>query len=194
MLLSGCVDDTARPASEPPDQTATETVTETPTPGAETPTYDCDAANRPASPEPDADPPGDAERYTYPTRPDSLSNEEIRSFAERYERAYRLNKLHSEWGANLNRASLSVEDTDTYDAPDGAAIAQVKHTYDAEIDGDDGPIEIDSPIIYASYYVDDDVVLRSVNKRLQEDVSRLVANPMETGQPVECFSETFTRA
>ena len=175
VLLSGCLGNTPEPA--------TETSTSTP----ERLLYDCDAANRPGPPEPDTDPPGDVERYTYPTQPESLSNEEIRPYANRYERAYRLNKLHSEWGENLNHASVSVEDTTTYDAPDGPAIAQVKHTYDAEIEGDDGPITIDSPTIYAAYYVDDDVVLRAVNKELQEDASRLVADPMEQGQPVECF-------
>jgi len=175
MLLSGCVGDTSEPA------------TGTPTPTAETSTYDCDATTRPPSPTPDADPPGDAERYTYPTRPDSLSNGTVRSYVERYERAYRLNKLHSEWETNLIHASVVSEDTNIYDAPDGAAIAQVKYAYDAEIEGDDGPIEIDSPTIYASYYVDDEVVLRAVNTELQEDVSRLVVDPVEQGQPVECF-------
>lgn len=47
---------------------------------------------------------------------------------------------------------------------------QVKYTYGAEIEGDDGPIEIDSPTIYASYYVNADVVLWAVDKGLQEDV------------------------
>ncbi len=111
----------------------------------------------------------------------------MRSYAKRYERAYRLNKLHSEYRSKLNHASVSIEDTTPYDAPDGGAITQVKYAYDAEIEGDDGPIEIDSPTIYASYYVDDEAVLRAVDNELQEDVSRLVADPLEQGQPVECF-------
>lgn len=124
----------------------------------------------------------------YPPRPESLSTEALHAYVEQYERTYRLNKLRSDHGTYLLRATVVVvEGTDTYDAPDGAAIAQVKYTYDAEIEGDDGPIEIDSPLLYASYYVDDTVVLRAVNTKLQEDVSRLVVNPMEQGQPVECF-------
>jgi hypothetical protein len=161
--------------------------TDGPTQTAETPTYECDAATRPASPSPDADPPGAADRYTYPTRPDSLSNEEVRSYVAQYERAYRLNKTYSRRGAYLNQVSVSIEETETYEAPDGAAIGQVMYTYDAEIEGDDGPLEIDSPILYASYYVDDEVVLRAADKELQESVSRLVVDPITQGQPVECF-------
>ena len=178
--LSGCLN-----GKSPDREDASETGS--PTQTAETPTYECDAATRPASPGPDADPPGDAERYTYPTRPDSLSDEEVRSYVARYERAYRLNKTYSQRGAYLNQVSVTIEETEIYDAPDGAVIVQVAYTYDAEIEGDDGPIEIDSPLLYASYYVDDEVVLRAVDKKLQENVSRLVVDPITQGQPVECF-------
>lgn len=191
VLVSGCVGTGSGPVTDTPAQTATETARETaigtPTLTAERPAYDCDAANRPAPPDHDANPPGDNKRYTYPSQPESLSNEEIRTYSEQYERAYRLNKLYSQHGAHLEHASVSVRNADIYAAPARAVIVQVKYTYDAEIEGDDGPIEIDSPILYASYYVDDEVVLRAVNKRLQEDVSRLVADPLEQGEPVECF-------
>jgi hypothetical protein len=179
-LLSGCLNGRS---SDGMDASETDGPTQT----AETPTYECDAATRPASPSPDADPPGAADRYTYPTRPDSLSNEEVRSYVAQYERAYRLNKTYSRRGAYLNQVSVSIEETETYEAPDGAAIGQVMYTYDAEIEGDDGPLEIDSPILYASYYVDDEVVLRAADKELQESVSRLVVDPITQGQPVECF-------
>lgn len=175
MLSSGCLGGASEPA------------TGTPNPTAEPSAYDCDTANRPPSPGPDADPPGDAERYTYPDRPDSPSNEAVRSYVERYERAYRLNELRSRWGANLDHAGVFVEGTDTYDAPDGAVIARVEYAYGAGIEGNDGPIEVDSPTIYASYYVDDDVVLRAVEEGHQEDESRLIPDPIEQGQPVECF-------
>jgi len=190
VLVSGCVGNLSEPATGTPAQTPTEmaheTATKTATPTSNRPAYNCDAATRPTSPDPDATPPGDDKRYTYPSRPESLLNEEIRSYAERYERAYRLNKLYSQHGAHLEHASVSVRNADIYASPGGTVIVQVKYTYDAEIEGDDGPIEIDSPILYASYYVDD-VVLRAVDKRLQEDVSRLVADPLERGEPVECF-------
>jgi len=178
--LSGCLIGWGSDSEDTPE-------TETPSQTAEKPTYECDAATRPASPEPDVDPPGSAERYTYPTRPDSLSNEKVRSYVAQYERAYRLNKTYSLRGAYLNQVSVSIEKTETYEAPDGAAIGQVMYTYDAEIEGDDGPIEIDSPILYASYYVDDEVVLRAVDTELQESASRLVVDPITQGQPVECF-------
>jgi len=191
VLSSGCFGTSRERVAGTRAQTSTESAsksaTGTPSSTAERPTYDCDAADRPPTPELDADPPGDAERYTYPDRPESLSTEEMRSYVERYEQAYRLNTLHSEWEANLNHASVVVEETDTYDAPDGTAIAQVKYTYDAEIEGDDGPIEIDSPRMYASYYVDDTVVLRAIDTEHQEDASRLIADPIEQGRPVECF-------
>jgi hypothetical protein len=148
---------------------------------AETPPYECDAATRPQSPDPEADPTGDAERYTYPARPDSLSGEKIRSYVAQYEQAYRLNKTYSRRRTYLNRVDVSIEKTRIYDAPDGAAIVQVAYTYDAEIEGDDGPIKIYSPVIYASYYVDDEVIPRAVDKELQENMSRLVVNPITCG-------------
>ncbi len=188
-LLSGCVGETAGPATGTPGQTATETASETATgtPTTETLTYDCDAVSRPASPGPDADPPGDVERYTYPARPESLSNQEMRSCVKRYERAYRLNKLRSRHGTYLEQASVFVDATDTDDAPDGAGIARVEYAYGARIEGDDGPIEMDSPTVYAAYYVDDDVVLRAVETGHRDDETQLIPDPMEQGEPVECF-------
>lgn len=70
MFVSGCVGDTSDPATGTPASTA------------ETLMYDCDATARPASPESDADPPGNLERYIYPAQPASLSDKQIRSYVD----------------------------------------------------------------------------------------------------------------
>lgn len=185
VLLSGCLGGASDGGSG--SERATWTASGTPITITETPTYDCDDADRPAPPGPDDDPPGDDARYDYPTRPGSLSDESVRPYLGRYERAYRLNKLRARHGQYLNHASVDVEETVTFGAPDGTAVAQVKYTYDAEIEGDDGPIEIGPSTMYASYYLDDVVVIRAVNERFQGDTSRLVVDPVEEGKPVECF-------
>lgn len=173
-LLSGCVGDSFGPEGSWK-------------PAGETSTVDCDDTSRPLPPGSDDDPPGDAERYSYPNRPWSPSAEAVRSYVERYERAYRLNKVRDRHGSHLRYANVHIEDTNGYDAPEGTAIAQVRYTYDAEIEGDDGPIEIDSESIYASYFVNDTALFRAVNKEHLENTSELLEDPVESGQIVECF-------
>lgn len=175
VFSSGCLDTISEPDTQPTDDT--ETVL----------TYDCDAATRPPSPAPDTGLPGDTKRYGYPDQPASLANEEIRSYVKRYERAYTLNKLRARYEVRLAHTSVHIEEVTFYDAPDESIIAQVTYTYDAEIEGDDGPIEMNPPLLYAAYYVDDDGVLRAVDPEHQEEEAGLLVDPMEQGELVECF-------
>jgi hypothetical protein len=150
--------------------------------------YDCENADRPPEPSSDDDPPGEDERYIYPQRPESLSDEsKVLSYVEAYERAYRLNDVYSQYGADLDHASIFVYDTWTHEAPEGAAIARLKYPYSYGVNRDVGSMEADSPYIYASYYIDEAVVLRASIMGHREEESKLVPDPMEEGRPMECF-------
>ncbi|MFD1586300.1 hypothetical protein ACFR9U_04860 [Halorientalis brevis] len=169
VLLSGCVGGTSEST-------------------VGTPVYDCDDVARPVSPSPNSDPPGEAGRYTYPDRPDSLSNEStVRTYVKSYERAYRLSALHEDYESSLDHAGVSVSNMWTHEAPEGAMIVRLKYRYRYGYEEGGSPIEADSPTIYASYYIDDAVMLRAVHEGNQEDESGLDPDPVKQGQPVECF-------
>lgn len=181
-LLSGCLDGTASPTSGTAPQTASATPT-----SAESPSYDCDTAYRPPAPSADDDPPGEADRYRYPERPDSLADESaVVSYVESYERAYRLNDLRTEHGSDLVHAGVFQYETWVHEATADTAIVRVKYAFGYGIDRHDGQVEADSPTIYASYAVDDDAVLRAVERGYQEDESGLNPDPA-AGSVVECF-------
>lgn len=184
-LLSGCLSG----ASESPTGTQSQTESDTQTRTvAETPVYDCNDGYRPPEPSSDDDPPGEDERYTYPQRPESLSDESVvLSYVEAYERAYRLNDLYFQYRTHLDHASIFGYDTWTYEAPEGAAIARLKYTYSYGYTQGDSQIEADSPAIYASFYIDEAVLLRKAVSGHQEDESELVPDPTEGGLPMECL-------
>lgn len=188
-LLSGCLSEPSESSMRTQSQTPSETKSETHTrTAAETPVYDCENANRPPEPSSNDDPPGEDERYIYPQRPESLLDEPaVLSYVEAYERAYRLNDLYSQYGADLVHASIFVYETWTHEAPEGAAIARLKCPYSYGYTQGENRIEADSPTIYTSYYIDDAVVLRSAVTGYQEDESKLVPDPIELGVPMECF-------
>jgi len=183
--LSGTSGSPTGTQSQTPSETESDTSTQT---VAETPVYDCADADRPPEPSSDEDPPGENERYIYPQRPESLSDEsKVLSYVEAYERAYRLNDLYDQYGTDLDHASIFVYDTWTHEAPEGAAIARLNCPYSHGYTQGDDQIEADSPTIYSSYYIDDAVVLRASVTGHREDESKLVPDPMERGRPMECF-------
>ena len=125
----------------------------------------------------------------YPQRPESLADQSaVVDYVTRYERAYRRNDLRTEHGSALRTVGLAVEGTRTYDAPEGAAIVRVRYTFYYEVGGPtETPVHADSPTTYASYYVDESVVLRAAASGLREDESALDPDPLAEGVPVECF-------
>lgn len=162
------------------------------------PEYDCATADRPEPDELDADSSdtestdedaGAVEPTAYPTRPASLSDdEEAAEYVQAYERAYRRNALVERWGDDLTEQSTWIEGVRTYDAPEGAAVVRVQYTYSETVEESDGTEIIgDSPTVYASYYVDDSVVIRAVDTGLRDDERALDPDPWETGEPLECF-------
>lgn len=189
ISLCGCVGTDSGTATGIDSRTPSETTTDAGTETASRPLeYDCEDAHRPPSPAPDETPPGDDSRYRYPQRPASLSDEQaVLSYAEAYERAYRLNDWYAQSGDDLVSATLSVTDTWTYEAPAGAAIARLKYFYGHEVVSDGKHVVTDSRTIYAAYYVDDAVVLRATQRGHRDDEAALVPDPLEEGRPVQCF-------
>jgi len=104
-----------------------------------------------------------------------------------YERAHRLNALRGEYGSSLTNATLFDRHTWVHEAPEGAAIGRLKYTYSYSHENNGETVASDSVVIYASYYIDDSMVLRAVEEGDRMDDSELDPDPVETGQPVECF-------
>ncbi len=154
----------------------------------ETPIYDCDDVDRPDLPSPNADPPGEYDRYTYPQRPEFLSDESaVLTYVKGYERAYRLNDLYSQHGNDLDSAGVFIQETWAHETTNAMASGRLKYQYGYSVDQDDGQVEADSSTIYASYYTDEKVVLRAVESGYKQDESKLSPGPIEQGIPTECF-------
>ncbi|USZ67803.1 hypothetical protein NGM10_13840 [Halorussus salilacus] len=147
-------------------------------------------ADRPDPDPPDEDAEDAVEPTAYPTRPDSLADEdEVAEYVEAYERAYRRNALVEEWGDDLTRQTTSVRDVRTDDAPEGAAVVRVRYTYSETVEQPEGTeMHGDSPTVFASYYVDESVVVRAEDTGPRDDEDALDPDPWETGEPVECFA------
>jgi hypothetical protein len=149
---------------------------------ADRPQYDCTETSRPypggnSSHEPQPYPEG-------PPEPD-----DIELFVRRYESGFRVNRLIETQGDDLVGFGIDGYETDRFDAPDEAAIIRVKYYYYYEVkeNPDEPPVHIDSSTTYASYYIDEDVVLRAAAEGPRDDEAALDPDPMEAGDPLECF-------
>lgn len=125
----------------------------------------------------------------YPERPGSLSDAAaVRTYVEDYERAYKRNEWLEQLEAELVGFGMDVERTWNHDSAAGTAIARLKYTFWFTDEEEDGSLAAGhSEVIYASYYVDDAVVLRAADAGRREDVVARDPDPLETGEPVECF-------
>lgn len=182
LSLAGCLGGRLDPASDPDCEAGDcESPTPTSSPTA-TPTYDCEDADRP-EPELGADAPEDAvEPATYPDRPSSSSDAEVKAFVTEYERAYRRNELIEGTSGWLVGHGVSVRDAEPADAPDGGTYVRLRYTYWADIERQDGPIHADSPVIAVAYYVDDSVVLRTETEGHDAEAP----DPLEGGTLLSC--------
>lgn len=149
------------------------------------PEYGCDNADRP-SPPPYA---GESiSRARYPPRPESLSDaERIVGYVEKYERAYRRNDLLVDYGADLEQFDMSAPLGRIYDAPDGAAVVRLEYSFSFKARRGGATVHGDSLLNYATYYVDDEVLIRASSRRDVADASAPAPDPWDTGTPVECF-------
>lgn len=153
-----------------------------------TPIYDCDEARRPPEPSSDDDPPGGIERFVYPDRPESITDDSaVLSYVEDYERAYRLNDIYRKYRDRLGNAALDIRDVRPFEAPEGAAIVRLEYLYSHRVERSRGTEYYDSPTVYVSYYVDESAVVRAAGTGNQEGEAELDPNPLDVRSPVECF-------
>lgn len=153
------------------------------------PDVDCSDASRPQ--------PGsqDGEEFVqpvaYPGRPpEQLDDESAIEYAERFEEAYRTNEQLVEMD-RLQRVSVAVVETRTFDAPDGAAVVRLRTHYSgtaAGIENEQPPVEFDSWDVMVTYYIDPALVVRTETHRSAVDIAALDPDPWESGEPVACFA------
>jgi hypothetical protein len=191
VALAGCLADTPGDVGSPTDASQTdERTTDSTLRGR--PDVACTSASRP--PETaigDAETPSDASRY--PARPDSLSDESaVETYLTQYERAYRRNALAEQHGDELTTAGVPLGSTRWFDSQEGAAVVRVRYTYyynyaDSSDPETTATVHADSPTTYATYYLDDRVLVRAGEYGMLDDESALRPDPWDSGRVVECW-------
>jgi hypothetical protein len=199
VALAGCLAGT--PVDDPatgdgstsddrsPDGTATDDPTTVSTPRGR-PEVDCATASRPPeSPIGDRETPTDASRY--PERPDSLADESaVETYLTAYERAYRRNSLAEGYGEELTTAGVPLGSLRHFDSREGSAVVRVRYQYYYEYTDDPDTtavVHADSATTYATYYLDDRVLVRAEATGRLADESALRPDPWATGSVVECW-------
>ena len=210
VALAGCLTGTPGDDGQTDDARAAESTTAPTTTPRGRPDVDCASAFRP--PETtigDAETPSDASLY--PERPESLSDESaVETFLTEYERAYRRNALAEQYGDGLTAVGVPLGATRWFDSREGAAVVRVRYEYyygytSSQEDGDDSGQETatvaqddsgqetatvaqaDSATTYATYYLDDRVLVRAERSGILDDESVLRPDPWVVGRAVECW-------
>lgn len=186
--LAGCLAGTPGDDGSTDDTAQTDDSTGDGTPRGR-PEVDCTRAARP--PETaigDAETPSDNSRY--PERPESLSDESaVETYLTAYERAYRRNALAEQYGDELTTAGVPLGSTQWFDSREGSAVVRVRYQYYYEYSSDPettAVVHADSATTYATYYLDDRVLVRAEASGMLDDESALRPDPWG-GEPVECW-------
>lgn len=154
-----------------PSATATETPPEPP------------SCTDPGRPEPERGSDG-VEPMSYPaTRPDLEESEAMGDYITAYERAYRTNSLLEEYGTDLTYVTVVEGNPRFFDSSSASVIGRLEYFYVFETTED----RTRSPTVYASYYIDDSVVVRTWSRGYIGDESELDPDPREVGDVLECF-------
>ena len=169
-----------------PDASGNGAVTE-PLPGS--PDVDCSESSRP-QPESQG---GEevVQPVDYPGRPpEQLDDESAVEYVQQFEEAYRTNEQIAEVD-RLQRVSVSIVETRTFDAPDEAAVVRLHTHYSgnaAGIENEQPSMNFDSWDVMVSYYLDQALVVRTETHRSVVDIAELDPDPWESGEPVACFA------
>ena len=130
----------------------------------------------------------------YPTAPPTpLDEQSAIEYVQWFEEAYRQNRqIREDRDADSKFVSFSVGtiETWTYDAPPGAAVVRLEHTWSGRFESrsQDGGGHYDSVPHFASYYVDQSMVVRTaVSQYDVSDGDTLSPDPWESGELVACF-------
>lgn len=161
-----------------------------PTPGGRSspPEYDCSEAGRPTLTD-DVRERGDSvEPLDYPDGPPPLGDDEaFIEYVKQYERALVRKRVRSDTRGRVTGFGLSG-DARTFDAPPDAAIVRFRYSYYYGFENHAGSIvHSDSFINFATYYLDESVVVRAHRETRLDDEEALVPDPWESGDPVQCF-------
>ncbi|SEN26253.1 hypothetical protein SAMN05216388_1002184 [Halorientalis persicus] len=154
------------------------------------PEYDCSVAGRPTLTGGSRARGDTVESRPYPDGPPPLGDEDaVVEYVTRYERALVQRRVRNDAPERVTAFGLSGG-TRIYDAPADTALVRFRYTYWYEYEADGNrTVHADSPIHYATYYVDDSVVVRAKREGFLDDAeeAKLIPDPWESGEPVECF-------
>ncbi|MBX0288523.1 twin-arginine translocation signal domain-containing protein [Halomicroarcula sp. F28] len=168
-----------------PEHTARVTQSETATATPGTPERDRPTCVEPTRPDPDSGS-GAVDPVSYPeTRPEVSESSAMAEYIAAYETAYRTNWLLEEHGSELTDVYFGVGEPTYFDSLPASVTGRLRYTYGFELES----AIADSPTIYASYYVDDAVVVRAEHRGWLRDEDVLEPNPLDSGHVLECFVE-----
>ena len=177
---AGCSSETESPPAETPSGEPTDANNRT-----VPPEYDCDEASRPTLREAVRARNETLEPLPYPDGPPPLGNEgAVTDYVTQYERAYVRKRERRDAAGSVTNFDLYPPDAKTYRVLGGSAVVRLKYWFTYQIG--DGTV-LDSSTQYATYYIDESVVIRTERDGPLEDEGALVPDPWESGVPVECF-------
>jgi hypothetical protein len=152
------------------------------------PEYDCGEASRPTLTD-DARARGH-EPLDYPDGPPPLGEDQtVVEYVTQYERALVQRRVRNDAPERVTAFGLNGG-TRTYAAPADAALVRFRYTYYYEYEAaGNRSVHADSPTNYATYYVDESVVVRAEREGFLDDADeeKLIPDPWEDGEPIECF-------
>lgn len=190
VALAGCLAGTPGDDASPTDDAAQTDDSTGDGSARGRPEVDCERASRPPeTPIGDAETPTDASQY--PERPESLSDDStVETYLTTYERAYRRNALADQYGDELTTAGVPLGATRHFDSREGSAVVRVRYQYYYEYSSDPettAVVHADSATTYATYYLDDRVLVRAEASGMLDDESVLRPDPWDSGAVVECW-------
>jgi len=166
---------------ESPDLTATgkRTITQS------TQTGDTRKCINPERPEPQTGA-GNVEPVQYPEmRPGFDNSSAMAEYIVSYEEAYRINLLINEHGDDLTDVQPGISNPRFFQLAQGSTIARVEYTYGYKKES----LVVDSPTIYASYYINRNGIFRAEREGVLNDENVLEPDPTNEGHALECFGK-----